>query len=554
MCAHERAVAYHVTGLEALAERKSDPTCYLGSIPSIEETVPAMHTLRQALIGQIPLAVHRFVLASLMCALGQTAAAFDFNDVAERASEQARKPYKAFTRKPPAELAALTYDQYRDIRFLPDHALWKQDKLPFEMMFFHLGKFQTEPVLINEVTPSGVRHIRYRTADFDYGQNKLSPEKWGDLGFAGFRAHYSLNNPQYKDELVVFLGASYFRALGAGQTYGLSARGLGIDTVGGNGEEFPRFTEFWLVKPQPNAKSLTLYALLDSPRSSGAYQFDIHPGKETVMQVRARLFLRDKVATLGLAPLTSMFFFGENQPHRTDFRPEVHDSDGLMVATGGGEWIWRPLLNPKSILTTSFSMSSLKGFGLMQRDRSFSNYEDPEASYQSRPSAWVEPIGDWGAGRVELFQLPTPDETNDNIVAYWVPATQPAAGQPLDYAYRVRWQGAEMKRPPGAWVVQTRVGRGYAELAEDEQQYVVDFMGPSLKALKPDAAVKAVVTAPSNGRVLESNAYKVEATGAWRMTVRVKQLKRNEPAELRGFLQSGEDVLTETWSNIVPPR
>lgn len=506
-------------------------------------TAPFSRRLRTALAT--------LALGSILTA---PATAFDFDDVATRAAEQSRKPYQPLTRKPPPELAALTYDQHRDIRFRPDRALWRKDAAPFELMFFHLGKFQLEPVLINEVTPQGVRHIRYSSADFDYGQNKLSPQKWGDLGFAGFRAHYPLNNPKYKDEVAVFLGASYFRALGAGQLYGLSARGLAIDTVGGNGEEFPRFSEFWIVKPSADARSLTLYALLESPRSSGAYQFDIHPGKETVINVRARVFLRDKVATFGMAPLTSMYFFGENQPHRTDFRPEVHDSDGLMVATGDGEWLWRPLVNPKTPLTTSFSMRELKGFGLMQRDRSFSNYEDPEASYQMRPSAWVEPEGSWGPGRVELFQLSTPDETNDNIVAYWVPETPPAVGQPLDYAYRIRWQGAEQKRPPGAWVVQTRVGRGYAELGENEQQYIVDFKGPSLEELPPDAEVKAVVTAPSNGEVLESNAYKVEATGAWRMAVRVKQLKPSEPTELRGFLQSGDDVLTETWSNLVPAR
>jgi glucans biosynthesis protein len=422
-------------------------------------------------------------------------------------------------------------------------------------MFFHLGKFQTESVRINEVTPQGVRHNPYKSADFNYGKNKLHPQTWGDLGFAGFRAHYPLNNSKYKDELVVFLGASYFRALGAGLHYGLSARGLAIDTVGGQGEEFPRFTEFWIVKPAVNANTLTVYALLDSPRASGAYQFDIRPGGETVINVRARLFLRAPVATLGIAPLTSMFAFGENQPHRTDFRPEVHDSDGLMVATGDGEWLWRPLLNPKQTLTTSFSMRELRGFGLMQRDRNFSSYEDSEARYELRPSAWVEPVGSWGAGRVELVQLSTPDETNDNIVAYWVPSQLPAVGQPLDLSYRLHWQGTQqMQRPPGAWVTQSRVGRGFAELAEDEQQFVVDFMGPSLSALPADAAVTAVVTAPANGKIIERNAYRVEATGAWRMIVRVKQLRPTESTELRGFLQSGSNTLTETWSNVLPPR
>lgn len=481
--------------------------------------------------------------------------AFDFEDVATRAQQQAQRPYKSESRKPPAELQALTYDQYRDIRFRPDHALWRNENLPFELMFFHLGKFQTEPVRMNEVTARGARHIRYQSAYFDYGKNKLSPQGWGDIGFAGFRAHYALNNPKYKDELVVFLGASYFRALGAGQHYGLSARGLAIDTVGGQGEEFPRFTEFWIVRPAADATTLTLYALLDSPRSSGAYQFEIQPGAETVINVRSRIFLRGKVATLGIAPLTSMFAFGENQPHRTDFRPEVHDSDGLMIAMGEGEWIWRPLINPNQMLTTSFSMRSLRGFGLMQRDRNFSSYEDSEARYELRPSAWIEPVGSWGPGRVELMQFNTPDETNDNVVAYWVPEQLPAAGQPLEFAYRLHWQGAQqMQRPPGGWVAQTRVGRGFAELGENEQQFVVDFTGPTLSALPADASVKAVVSAPANGEIVESNAYRVEATGAWRMTVRVKQLDPKQPTELRGYLQSDSHTLTETWSNILPAR
>jgi glucans biosynthesis protein len=482
------------------------------------------------------------------------ALAFDFEDVAKRAEADAKEAYQPPAQKPPAALAALTYDQYRDIRYRPDRALWREDDLPFEIMFFHLGKFQKEPVIINEVTDKGVQHVRYRASEFDYGKNKLSPQAWGDIGFAGFRAHYPLNNDKYKDETAVFLGASYFRALGAGQRYGLSARGLAVDTVGGSGEEFPRFSEFWLVKPAPGATTLTVYALLDSQRVTGAYQFEIQPGVTTSMNVRARLFFRDSVATLGVAPLTSMYFFGENQPHRTDFRPEVHDSDGLMVATGSGEWIWRPLFNPRQTLATSFGMGELRGFGLMQRDRDFRDYEDPEASYELRPSVWMEPIGRWGAGRVELVQLNTPDETNDNIVAYWVPDKKPVAGESLEFAYKLYWEGQQMQRPPGAWVVQTRAGRGFAELADDEQQFIVDFAGPALANLPPDAKVEAVVSSPANGEILQSNVYRVDATGAWRMAVRVKQVNPAQATELRGFLRSGNDVLTETWSNLLPGK
>jgi len=507
---------------------------------------------RGACRARRPLAIVGVLLSLLH---GGPARAFGFDDVAAQAKLQAQATYRSVSHKPPAELQALTYDQYRDIRFRPDHALWRSEHLPFELMFFHLGKFQTESVRINEITPQGVRHIPYDSADFNYGKNQLSPKTWGDLGYAGFRAHYPLNGAQYKDEVVVFLGASYFRALGAGLHYGLSARGLAIDTVGGHGEEFPRFTEFWIVKPAANARTLTIYALLDSPHASGAYQFDVLPGEESVIDVRARIFLRAPVATLGIAPLTSMFAFGVNEPHRADFRPEVHDSDGLMVATGDGEWLWRPLLNPKQTLTTSFSMRKLRGFGLMQRARKFDNYEDSEAHYELRPSAWIEPVGSWGPGRVELVELNSPDETNDNIVAYWVPDQLPATGQPIDLAYRLHWQGTQqMQHPPGAWVAQTRIGRGFAELPEDEQQFVVDFTGPSLDALPADAKVKAVVTASSNGQIVESNAYRVEANGTWRMTVRVRQPHPSEPTELRGFLQNDTNVLTETWSNILPAR
>jgi len=492
----------------------------------------------------------------------QPSQGFDFESLTRLARERAGQPYRAAGDKLPADLARLDYDGVRDIRWRPERALWRADKLPFEAMFFHLGLYQTEPVLINEVTPQGVRHVRYDRADFDYGKNsKLRPQDWGDLGFAGFRLHNHLNSADYKDELVVFQGASYFRALGQGQQYGLSARGLAIDTVGGSGEEFPRFTEFWLVRPEPGATQATVYALMDSPRATGAYRFDITPGPQTTTTVKSRVFLRNTgkpVATLGIAPLTSMFFFGENQPRKEDFRPEVHDSDGLMVATGEGEWLWRPLQNPKQALVTSFATNNPKGFGLMQRDRQWSSYEDVEARYERRPSAWVRPLHDWGAGRVELVQLPTPDETHDNIVAYWVPAQLPAPGQPLEFAYELSWQGGEQQRPPGAWVAQSRRGMGYmkqgAAALRQQVQYVVDFEGPALQALPEGAAVKAVVSSDANGRVLESNAYRNPATGQWRMTVRIQRAQANRPVELRAFLQHDNHAVSETWTHIILPE
>ena len=498
--------------------------------------------------------VRRLITTGLLLLAAVPAAAFGFDDVAQRAQALAQAPYKAPAFTLPAELKALDYDGYRDIRFRPERSLWRDQGLPFELQFFHLGKFQTQPVSINEVTPQGVRHLAYDRRDFDYGKNRLSPQTWGDLGFAGFRVHYPLNNATHKDELVVFLGASYLRALGRGQHYGLSARGLAIDTVGGRGEEFPRFTEFWIERPAPGATSLVIHALLESPRATGAYRFTVRPGDETTMDVQARLFVRAGVTTLGLAPLTSMFQHGENQPRASDFRPEVHDSDGLAVASGSGEWLWRPLVNPKQPLVTSFSLRDPAGFGLMQRDRAFTNYEDIEARYEQRPSAWVAPQGAWGSGRVELVQLPTADETNDNVVAYWVPDRLPAPGQPLELAYRLSWQGDRQARPPNGWTVQSRRGQSFRDPPSppSELQFIVDFDGPALRALPEGAAVEAVATVGAGARLVEAHAYRNPVNGTWRMTLRADRPQPTQPLELRAFLRHGAHALTETWTSILP--
>ena len=221
--------------------------------------------------------------------------------------------------------------------------------------------------------------------------------------------------------MVTFLGASYFRGLAKGQKYGLSARGLAINTAEMIGEEFPIFKEFWLQKPKTKDKVITLYALLDSKSVSGAYRFEIIPGANTIMNIEAHLFPRENIQKIGIAPLTSMFLFGENNKNDfDDFRLEVHDSDGLLVHNGHGEWLWRPLDNSKKLRISSFVDNGVKGFGLLQRDRDLSNYQDFEANYQSRPSAWVEPLENWNDGYVQLVEIPSRQEIHDNIVAYWV--------------------------------------------------------------------------------------------------------------------------------------
>lgn len=489
-----------------------------------------------------------------LAAPGLARAAFGFDDIAARASDLAVAPYKAPVSQLSAELRDLDYDAYRDIRFRPDHALWRADKLPFELMFFPTGRGFQDAVRVNTIEGNAVKRLEVDPGMFDYGRNKFDAAKLRGIGFAGFRVHYPINRPGYRDEVAVFLGASYFRAVGKDQVYGLSARGLAVDTGAANGEEFPRFSEFWIERPRSGATTLTIYGLLDSKRVTGAYKFIVAPGTDTVMTVTARVFPRDASPMLGIAPLNTMFTFGENQPGHDDYRPEVHDSDGLSIQTGDGEWIWRPLVNPKRLLVTSFAATNPRGFGVMQRDRAPASYEDPEALYERRPSLWIEPIGAWGKGRVELVQIPTPDETNDNIVAYWVPDQAPVAAKPLDFSYRMRWQMAGQTPTGKGWVVQTRRGRGYVRQPDGDLNFVVDFDGPALRALAADAKPEAFVEVGANAELRERNLFRNAVSGAWRMTVRVKRADATKPIEMRAAIKQAQNTLTETWSYIVPPE
>jgi glucans biosynthesis protein len=491
----------------------------------------------------------------MMVALSYSpASAFGLDDVSARAGKLAAAPYKATGNGLPKALKSLGYDQYRDIRFRPERALWRGTGLPFEIMFFHRGFFYEEPVTVHEVTAEGVRDVAFDPEAFDYGKNQIDRSQMRGLGFAGFRVHFPVNRPTYKDETLVFLGASYFRALGRGQRFGMSARGLAIDTAENSGEEFPRFVEFWIERPRAGARELVIYALLDSPRATGAYRFVLAPGISTVLDVDARLFLRRTVDKLALAPLTSMFTFGANQsPARDDYRPQVHDSDGLSIQASNREWIWRPLVNPKRLLVTSFALNNPMGFGLMQRERWFGRYEDLEARYDLRPSGWVEPKGSWGAGRVELVQIPVPDETNDNVVAYWVPEHPPKPMEAFAFGYRVYWQKDQERRPAFGWVRETRRGHGYTNTPEGSVELHVDFDSPVFTRMPPTATIDAIVSIDNNGEILERHLSRNEVTGGWRFVVRFRRIGGGRPVELRAYLASGNEVMSETWSYILPP-
>lgn len=507
--------------------------------------------------------VARLASGLLLASACGLASAFGFDDVARLAAERAARPFVPPPAPPNSDwLARLSYDDYRSIRFRPAEAHGRRDALPFETQFFHVGRGHQRVLRLFEVRDGRPVPLTVPRAAFDYGALALPPKPGPHAEVAGFRLHHPINRPDVMDEVIAFLGASYFRAVSAGVQYGLSARGVVVDAVGGRGEEFPAFDTFWFERPAPGAREIVFHALLDGPRVAGAYRFTVRPGAETQVDVRARLHLRAPVALLGVAPLTSMFLFGENQPRADDFRPEVHDSDGLQLHGGDGEWVWRPLVNPPGVFVSSFAMTAPRGFGLMQRDRAFHRYEDLEAHYERRPSAWVEPLPDeegrpfaaWAAGRVELLQFAAPDETHDNIGAWWVPERLPAPGEALDIGWRIRWQGDAMTLPPGARVVQTRRGFGYREgaLPPDREQFHIDFDGEALRRLAPGTRVEAVVSASDPLLRLKANAYPNTTAGGWRLTLDVEGLDAARPLELRAFLRSPDATLTETWAYALP--
>ena len=345
--------------------------------------------------------------------------------------------------------------------------------------------------------------------------------------------------------MIVFAGASYFRAVAKGQVFGLSARALAIDTGLPTGEEFPFFKEFWLERPTREAREAKLYALLDSASVAGAFSFIVQPGERSTVNVRARLFLRKPVKELGIAPLTSMFLYGEEKPRPADdWRPEVHDSDGLLVHSNTGEWLWRPLGNPERLRVSYFEFDNPRGFGLLQRDRRFQNYEDLETRHELRPNAWVVPVGNWGKGQVKLVEIPSRKETNDNIVAYWLPSVAPPVGQAFDIGYRIDFQSADLVDANAGRVTAMRIGVGDKE---EWKRFVIDFEGQKLRSLGSSTPVKAVINVGADGQLVQQNLLRNPVNGGWRLSFQVRPPK-GKPLELRAFLQAGDRALSETWS------
>jgi periplasmic glucans biosynthesis protein len=497
-------------------------------------------------------------------AVGAVSVEVNLDYVAQRALERAQKPFHSPRADLPKVLQQdnLNYDKYHLIRFRDERALWTADNLPFRVEFFHPGYIYQELVHINEFTAMHTQPIRFVQDFFDYGGLHIASQIPANTGYAGFRILYPLNKTNQLDELGAFLGASYFRLLGKDQRYGLSARGLALDSgEGDRPEEFPIFTDWWLGKPQKEDTTMTLFAILDSPSCTGAYEFHIHPGETTVADVDAIIYLREPkkilaystnqapIKTIGLAPLTSMFWFGKNSERKPDdYRSEVHDSDGLLAHMDSGEWLWRPLDNPSVMRNQVFNAKNIRGFGLIQRERSFVAYQDSFNLSHLVPSVWVEPHGNWGEGSLHLLELNSRFEGLDNIVVFWDPKNKPAPLQPYKFGYTLKWQSHDADiRLSENRAISTRIGLDLS--CPDCRQIVIDFTGPKLDALAENSPPVAIANCSTNAAILNNQVMHCPDINTWRVILKMQSASGNvDPVDLRCTLQHGTNVVSETWT------
>lgn len=471
----------------------------------------------------------------------------DFASLQGLAALMAKAPFVPMAKPLDPFFDKLKYDGHRQIRFKENAAHYGELGNTFRVEFFHPGWTAKKTVGMFDLSGGAATPIRYDSKLFDWGQLEVPQGTQYPDGFAGFRvlAPDSFLNRRF--EFLVFIGASYFRAVTTELGYGLSARGLSINTIGGEPEEFPDFTHFWFQKPQAGDRFFKCLALLNGPSVVGAYSFEAMPGKATEMFITGSIFLRKPVKSLGISPFSSMYWFGENSTAKPyDFRPEVHDSDGLQIELADGTNIWRPLDNtPGQLRLSLFEADNMKGFGLSERDREFKNFQDLEASYHRRPAVWVEPLTGFDKGTVTLVEIPTGEETWDNIVAYYQPAEMPTTNKPLDFSYRLQW--LEEREPAKfAKVLSTR--RGFVMDSKDHL-YVVDFSKGDVQGEKPGDWTPDVKVKINSGeaKVLDSRTMKNPETGGWRAFFKLGIPDSSNLLEMSCELMDKDKLISERW-------
>ena len=458
-----------------------------------------------------------------------------------QAMELSRSPSKLPEFDEESPLADLAYDDYKRISFDSDAAIWARQDRNFMIDLFHPGFLFTRPVNINLVVNGTSRRVLYTTDIFHYEEPVEEVKEYKSEGYSGFRVYHPTTNDERYDEFLAFQGASYFRSTGSDQLYGLSARGLAINTARPEGEEFPYFTDFWIERPETEADSIIIHALLDSPSVAGAYTFTIEPGLNTVIDVNATLFPRDDLAYFGIAPLTSMFLFDATNRNRfDDFRPAVHNSDGLQIHMQNGEQIWRPLANPVQLQSSHFMVDSPEGFGLLQRHSDFQEFKDAEAHYEKHSSLWIEPLDDWGAGQVVLFEIPSNREIYDNIVVYWQPNAEMAAGSRHEFNYRMHWGRETSHASDQGKVVDSAIG-GVPN--SNEKLFVIDYSNGRNISDEDTVRIEATTSA---GEITSAQTSLVDTTGNYRAYVKLDP-RGNNLAELRVSLFVNDEKWGETW-------
>lgn len=496
----------------------------------------------------LALGLPSFSYAAMPVAEGQ-GTPFSFDLLVDRARELAAQPFREPAKPAEDVIKNIHFEDIQKVKFKPRYALWGDAAGSYPVRMFHLHKYAPSPVKIHVVSDGMSRQIEYNLRMFDYGDTKLDEQLPEDLGFAGFRV---MGGVDEETDWLAFQGASYFRSSGESDQYGLSARALALNTATESKEEFPAFTEFWIEESDTHPKVLTIYALLESKSATGAYRFDVTRDKTVTMDVQSKFIVRNDVQTLGIAPLTSMYWFGEN--HRrsaVDWRPEVHDNDGLSLWTGAGERIFRPLTNPPRLQVSTYIDENPRGFGLVQRDRDFDHYQDDGAFYERRPSVWIEPTGEWGKGAIQLVEIPTDDEIHDNIVAFWKPENRMKSGEMATFNYRLHWRDLQPYPPDNvAQVIATRTGRAGVPgqdrpSARGNRKFVIDFQGGPISEMEPRFDIEPVIT-PSRGEVTDSYVINVVGTSIWRAVFDVAY-KGDQPLDLRCYLRLKDKTLSETW-------
>lgn len=465
----------------------------------------------------------------------------------------ARKRVKAAPLGPPApiseQLMGIDFETYRSLEFRNDRAFFRDTNNYIELQLFQRGHYYGRDVAIHIHEADGTRReLSFDPSRFNY-EGSLRDLPVEELGYAGLRLHAPINRGDYHDEFLVFLGASYFRGIGRGHVYGLSGRCYCIDTGLEGAEEFPEITALHLVRPAPNETSAFIVAEVRSPRSEAAFYFEVMPGDETVLDVEGAIFLREDVPNLGLAPLTSMYLFGEDRPGRfSDYRPEIHDSDGLVLHSANGERLFRRLRNPRETTLSSFRLDHPQGFGLLQRDRSPMSYLDHHDRYEDRPSGYIEPIEGFERGVVRLLEFSTELESDDNITAFFVPDEVKAE---MRVRYRVRFLSGEPLPEAGFRVARYRRGlpkSNFKPVLDGSQLIVIDWEGGKMDALD---ALEPIVTA--EGATIEgARLIALPELGALRMEFIVR-FESDAPAELRAFIREGESARSETFSYLLEP-